>query len=535
MSRFIVRRKNSVSAEGTPLGDAMTRLSGPEYRPFASVKLEGANFTPLSEIQTASDTLKALTERKTLIVDGEQRAMQRLREETSQLYHVERLIEYSKTQAPFDMFRAGPSDLAQMLRSEPLDTRSVGRDRRLTIRVQGRGARQYEDLQHAQVHVFLSAPRNVRGRLQMQTDESGTVRFSIASWYSILAIVAYPYAYYAPAILRGDHGRRPRLLCERLPKRRRSAAAWWHEAVGSNTAVGDELGKTGNRRIKVGVVDSGCGPHPCLSHVRDIGSFIEGVHANNQGEGFDSGSHGTHVCGIIGARNGSIPFHGIAPGADLFSARVFAPGSNNANQGDIADALDALVAEGVELVNMSLGSVEASDILSDAIGAAFGEGTVCVCAAGNDSGPVSYPAAFSDTVAVSAIGKLGQVDASSLPALPVNPGLFGALGYYAAAFTNFGPEIGVAAPGVGIIAPVPSRFGLDQPYAIMNGTSMASPIVTGSVAGILARSRDYLSLNVGRDRSRFVHTVAAVASRSVELPPDYEGRGIPNISTEWVK
>ena len=186
---------------------------------------------------------------------------------------------------------------------------------------------------------------------------------------------------------------------------------------------------------------------------------------------------------------------------ELYSARVFPPDSN-ANQGDIADALDGMVASGVELVNMSLGSTQPSDILSDAIQAAYNKGTVCVCAAGNDSGPVDFPAAFTDTIAVSAIGKLGEVNASSLPALPSDPILFGRNGYYAADFTNFGSQIAMTAPGVGIIAPVPARFGMSAPYAMMNGTSMASPIVSSAIATVLAKDHDYIGMPRGRDSSR---------------------------------
>lgn len=534
MSRFVIRRKTSGASDTAPSADAVTRLSSPDYGALGRVMLEGSRFASFSEIAATSDALKALEKRKTLILDSELRAMQRLREETNQQYHVEPLIEYSKAQVSYDMFRAAPLDLSQMMRLEPLALNNAGNEKTFRVHVQGSGARHYQDLQHAQVHVFLSAPGGVRDRLRMETDKGGIARFSVASWYTVLAIVAYPYAYFAPTVVRGDQGQTIRVLCERLPRGSRRRTAWWHEVVGATGRADVPLGQAEYRPIRVGVVDSGCGPHPSLGHVRDVGAFIEGVHSTESQSGSDSATHGTHVCGIIGARGGKIPFQGIAPGVELFSARVFEPYSKS-NQGDIADALDALVAEGVELVNLSLGSPQKSEILSDAVQAAYNEGTVCICAAGNNSGPVWYPAALGDTIAVSAIGQLGHVTASSLPAIPSDPLLFGALGYYAADFTNFGPQVGVAAPGVGIVATVPARFGFDQPYAMMNGTSMASPIASGSIAAILARSRDYLAMNGGRDRSRYVHTVAAVASNSVELPSDYEGKGVPNIATQWVK
>lgn len=173
MSKFIVRRKSSESAEDTPLADALSRLSSPGYGAFARVMLEDSNFTPFSEISVDSDSSQTLRSRKTIIVDGEQRAMQRLSEETTQQYYVERLIEHSKAEVPFDMFRAAPLDLTEMLRAKPLSLSAVGAERKLTIQVRGRGARRYENLAHAEVHVFLAASGMQRGHLQVRTDADG--------------------------------------------------------------------------------------------------------------------------------------------------------------------------------------------------------------------------------------------------------------------------------------------------------------------------------------------------------------------------
>lgn len=531
MSRYIVRRKSSQRGKPQPAAAALTRLSSATFSPFARIKNDDGSFTSFSEINEQSPISTELRKRNTLVIDADQRAIERLREESTNEYHVESAIEYYKATPPFDLFRAAPLDLVKMLREEPLNISSAGAGKDITVHVQGSGGRAYENLPYAQVHVFLGASGKVRDHLQLRTDEEGTASFQIASWYSVLAIVAYPYAYHAPAVLRGDPGSRARLLCKRLPRAGDGAMSWWHEAVG---ATEYELGRGKGRAIRVGVIDSGCGPHPALEHVSQLGAYIDGGYY--PGGGADSGAHGTHVCGTIGGRPimAGPRFRGVATGVELFSARVF-PEDAGANQGDIADALDALVDRDVDLVNMSLGSSKASEILLDAVENAYNEGTVCVCAAGNESGPVSYPAALDKTIAVSALGKSGEVDASSLPALPNNPELFGSKGYYAADFTNFGPEVSMIAPGVGIIATVPERFGMEAPYVMMNGTSMASPIATGALAAILGRSKDYMDMVAKRERSRYVRSIAAVVSNSIELPNHYEGRGLANVQTQWIK
>jgi len=145
--------------------------------------------------------------------------------------------------------------------------------------------------------------------------------------------------------------------------------------------------------------------------------------------------------------------------------------------------------EKVHIINMSLGSSQPSIILRQAIENAFENGVVCICAAGNDASSVSYPAAFETTVAVSAIGEPGFVPLASLPALPNRQELYGKYQWHAADFTNYGSQIDVACPGVGIIAPVPSRLSHDHPFASMNGTSMASPVAVAALSILLSEDK----------------------------------------------
>jgi len=103
--------------------------------------------------------------------------------------------------------------------------------------------------------------------------------------------------------------------------------------------------------VTVGVIDSGVATnHPDLS----VAGGQNTVPGEKPGDFGDNGTegHGTHVAGIIAARGA---LKGVAPGVTLRSYRVFAKGGDNASNFAIAKAIDAGVADGCDLLNMSLG------------------------------------------------------------------------------------------------------------------------------------------------------------------------------------
>jgi len=302
---------------------------------------------------------------------------------------------------------------------------------------------------------------------------------------------------------------------------------WWHKSLGF---AGPDL--SAGKGIKVGVADTGCGPHACLAHVVDTGAFI-GAAWSAAPAGTDVDSHGSHVCGIIGARPLSAgQYGGMAPGSDLYIARIFPGPDTSANQGDIANAIDALSRDhSVDLLNLSLGSVQPSQIEHDVIIDAYERGTVCVCAAGNDGGPVNWPGAFPECITVSALGLLGWGPAGSLAStrVPTVSGMIGKNNYYLANFSSYGSPLLCAGPGVGIISTVPERFGLKAPYLSMDGTSMASPAVCGTLAVLLANSKDYAAAtNRDRGRSDVAKTVLRTACVDMGLALQYQGLGVPS-------
>jgi subtilisin family serine protease len=128
-------------------------------------------------------------------------------------------------------------------------------------------------------------------------------------------------------------------------------------------------------------------------------------------------------------------------------------------------------------------------------------------------------------LAVSAIGKLGEFPSDSYHAQTVQPNLtVGTM--FSAKFTCFGPQVAVAGPGVAIVSTVPGGG-----YASWDGTSMATPHVTGMGALVLAHHpllRDGARV---RNEQRVAQLFALLASAGTRYlgDPTREGAGLPDL------
>jgi subtilisin len=384
--------------------------------------------------------------------------------------------------------------------------------------VTGNGA----PLAGAKVILFAVDQFNQQKRMTQVTDSTGAANFSLAATLRTVGVIVEPAGGFWSMVFRNAASGVP-MDC--LPIADVGAIDWWHTRIGIQ-----QFDVQRGAGIKVGVIDTGAGPHGCLAHVVSVGAFINGAH--DPAGGADVDSHGSHTTGTIGARP-TRPSQrgGIAPGASMFIARVFPGPEIGASQADIANALDELSRERrVDLINMSLGAPRPSDIELDAIRDALQRGTLCVCAAGNDGGAVGWPAAFPEAVAISAVGLKGSVPAGSISALsvPTDPSRFGKDNLYLADFSNFGPEVDCCTPGVGIVATVPERFGLTEPYAAMDGTSMASPVACGALAALLAESPSYKTLT-GSARAEEARAILSAHCRSIGLAAALQGLGMPQV------
>jgi len=269
------------------------------------------------------------------------------------------------------------------------------------------------------------------------------------------------------------------------------------------------------RGVRIGIVDTGvAADHPDLPVARHRNMTDDGG-----AEDAVASAHGTHVAGIVGGRGASA--RGLAPGAELWSYRVFRLGMGTTTNFDIARAVDQAVQDGCDLINLSLGGGKPDDVLSEAISDAFRRGTACIAAVGNEGrGSVAYPAVFKRAVGVSAMGNAGAFPPDSLEARhsrgrAVNP----VTGDSLAAFSNFGSEVDFIAPGVGIVSTVPGG------YAAMSGTSMACPVVTALTARHLARDVVVLRMPRDSERAGAILSIARRMARSVGLQPIFEGFG----------
>ena len=191
--------------------------------------------------------------------------------------------------------------------------------------------------------------------------------------------------------------------------------------------------------------------------------------STNPADWNDGHGHGTHVAGIVAARNNTIGVVGVAPEATLWAVKVLSDAGSGYTS-DIIQGLDWCAAHGIKVASMSLGGGGTAS-LQAACDRAFSQGVVLVAAAGNSAGPVMYPAAYSSVIAVSAS------DSRDLRA----------------SFSNYGPQIALAAPGVSIYSTYKGGA-----YATMSGTSMACPHVAGAAA--LAWASGLTSAQAVRDR-----------------------------------
>lgn len=270
------------------------------------------------------------------------------------------------------------------------------------------------------------------------------------------------------------------------------------------------------RRVRVAVVDSGVSAsHPDLAPTG--GMDFNPSDDPTRTWSSDASGHGTHVAGICGALHNEIGLVGAAaPGAELYGLRVFP----DARVSKLVQALDWCIENGIDVVNLSLGTAAASETMREAVTRAVEAGVLVVAAAGNSGSRVMFPAAFDGVIAVAALGDTSAFPATSPHRLHTGEHRDGSL--FAAAFTCSGPEVDVIAPGVAVVSTVP-----DGGFAAWDGTSMACPFVTGFVARLLQSEPSLGGLARSRGRAEAVIKRLRSCCRALDLPRDFQGAGLP--------
>ena len=264
---------------------------------------------------------------------------------------------------------------------------------------------------------------------------------------------------------------------------------WNMRRVGAERAWSYTCGKG----ITVAVVDTGiaCFDNGPFSRGTDLaGTRCEGGwnFVDDTPQAYDDQGHGTHVAGTIAqTTNNGMGAAGLAFCASLMPVKVLSK-QGFGSVANVAEGIRFAADEGAQVINLSLGGPIRSGILEDAVRHALAAGVVVVAAAGNSGRRVGWPAAYPGVVAVSATDDTDKI----------------------AWFSSRGPEIAIAAPGVGITQQTVCNGGRDkcEIFGTFNGTSMASPHVAGVVAMIEA-------LGVTR-----VDAVRGVLSASARPPAD---------------
>jgi len=205
--------------------------------------------------------------------------------------------------------------------------------------------------------------------------------------------------------------------------------------------------------------------------------YSEKNYGNNHYEGPDA-KHGTHVAGIIaGLANGSEPQYGVASKvAKIMTVRAVPDGDERDK--DVANAIRYAVDNGAKILNMSFGKPVSpgKNVVWDAFKYAESKGVLLVKAAGNENEDIAehqyFPTNFKSTADEKPfISNMIVVGSNTNDANALK-----------SSFSNYDKKmVDVFAPGSEIYSTVP-----DGKYEYLQGTSMASPVVAGASAVLLA-------------------------------------------------
>ena len=216
---------------------------------------------------------------------------------------------------------------------------------------------------------------------------------------------------------------------------------------------------TGSQDIVVAILDTGIDKNH-----EDLGGQIKAeVNFTDAPTPDDIYGHGTHIAGIIAAKNNSIGIVGLAPGCRLLNVKV-ADDRGRCQVSDLVEGIIWAVDNGANVINISIEIKESSQDLEEAINYAWNHGAVVIAAAGNNGSqsPV-YPASYENCIAVAAFKENNSL----------------------APLSNRGDWINLAAPGFQIYSTLPGSN-----YGFETGTSFAAAHVSGIAALLFTKVTD---------------------------------------------
>jgi subtilisin len=263
--------------------------------------------------------------------------------------------------------------------------------------------------------------------------------------------------------------------------------------------VGVPTGTSNGSGVGVAVLDTGVD----LAHA-DLAGTVDAFNSFGGPSCQDDEGHGTHVTGIIAARDNSVDVVGVAPNAQVYCVKVLdsaGSGSDATVMAGLEWVLDHHTSSvpNINVVNMSLGrpgSVDDNPDLHDLIASLKTAGITVVVAAGNDpslDASHQIPGGYPEVIAVASTTAKAGSNSCRFLSSPIAADT-------ASYFTSDGVSVTVSAPGeekedvarscvitsVGILS---TRLGGGTTR--MSGTSMASPHVAGIVARYYQQDPSY--------------------------------------------
>lgn len=293
---------------------------------------------------------------------------------------------------------------------------------------------------------------------------------------------------------------------------------WGQKAMRLDQLPGNYRGQG----VKIAIIDSGAATtHEDLKKIR-FGFDVINKKTNPNTWNEDSVSHGSHCAGIIAGADNAFGVRGFAPDAEIHACKLFPGGQIS----QLIDALEYCIEKQIDVVNLSLGGAEPSEALEQQIQRAKRAGVACIVAAGNSGGRVQYPGASPNVLAVAAIGRVNEFPPDSYHSQTMTQ-LMDMNGFFSAKFTCYGPEVGVCGPGVAITSSVPPNN-----FAVWDGTSMATPHITGLAGLVLAHHPDFQGAYKmrGPERVERLFQVIRASARPVNVgDPGRTGFGLPDV------
>lgn len=261
---------------------------------------------------------------------------------------------------------------------------------------------------------------------------------------------------------------------------------------------------TGKGQV-VAVIDTGVR----TTHVDLVGSLLPGKNfAPSSYNVAANDAHGTMMASLIVGHGhgpgGSDGIMGLAPGAKVLPLTVdlSAPDSH----AEIAEAIRYAVAQGADVVNMSIGDAFSNDLEQSAVAYAEAHNVVLVAAAGNDGlESNNYPASYPGVVDVGGSNQDGTIWSDS----------------------DYGPHIDLVAPGSNVLG---DDSGSDTQYSLGNGTSGAAAYVSAAAALVRAK---FPELTAGQVINRLIKSAIDPNAQPGQTTPDlHYGYGVmrPNVA-----